>query len=123
MSSDTDVNDSAMQRKPLPMHTPSQEMTVLLKLLRPDKGLLLFACAANRYLFDHESRIGASTNYSTVLDSLDQYAKADAAAVIEIASSEDESGLLQFDNMQKQIKARHERLGRNSLMLMGCAGT
>ncbi|KAF9029955.1 hypothetical protein BDP27DRAFT_1246394 [Rhodocollybia butyracea] len=92
-------------------------------LLSADKGLLLFACAANRYLFDHESRIGASTAYSTVLDSLDHYAKLDAAAVIKIASSEDESGLLRFDNMQKQIKARHERLGRESSMLIGCAGT
>ncbi|KAJ3763075.1 hypothetical protein EV360DRAFT_34256 [Lentinula raphanica] len=92
-------------------------------LLPADKGMLLFACQTNRYLFAHESRIGASTNYTTVLKMLDEHAEANAAAVKEIAWSKTRSGLLRFDNMQKQINVRHQRLGHTSQMLIGCAGT
>ncbi|KAJ3729759.1 hypothetical protein C8R42DRAFT_569719 [Lentinula raphanica] len=92
-------------------------------LLPAEKGLLLFACGANRYLFDHESRIGALTNYTTVLDALDRYAKADHQAILKIARSTDESGVLRFDNMQKQVHARFERIGREARMMIGCAGT
>ncbi|KAJ3991231.1 hypothetical protein F5050DRAFT_1802198 [Lentinula boryana] len=92
-------------------------------LLPTKKAMLLFACQTNLYLFAHESRVGASTNYTTVLRMLDKHAKANAAAVEEIAHSKTRAGILRFDNMQKQINVCHQRLGHTSQMLIGCAGT
>ncbi|KAJ3742526.1 hypothetical protein DFH05DRAFT_1401446 [Lentinula detonsa] len=92
-------------------------------LLPSEKAMLLFACQTNLYLFAHESRIGASTNYTTVLRMLDMHAEANAAAVKEIAHSKTRAGILRFDNMQKQINVRHQRLGHTSQMLIGCAAT
>ncbi|KAJ3766287.1 hypothetical protein FB446DRAFT_654037 [Lentinula raphanica] len=93
------------------------------KLLPADKALLLFACRANRYLFSHESRIGASISYNATLDMLEKYAAYDAEAVLELGWSDKKSGILRFDNMQKQVKPRYQRIGREAVMLIGCAGT
>ncbi|KAJ3771380.1 hypothetical protein FB446DRAFT_609077, partial [Lentinula raphanica] len=54
---------------------------------------------------------------------LPKRAEANAAAVEEIAQSKTRAGILRFDNMQKQINVRHQRLGHTSQMLIGCAGT
>ncbi|KAJ3973396.1 hypothetical protein EV361DRAFT_770638, partial [Lentinula raphanica] len=103
------------------------------KLLPADKALLMFACRANRYLFSHkglheplfshESRIGASISYNATLKMLEHYAAHDARAVLELAQSHGKSGILRFDNMQKQVKPRYQRIGREAIMLIGCAGT
>ncbi|KAJ3772098.1 hypothetical protein FB446DRAFT_644050 [Lentinula raphanica] len=93
------------------------------KLLPADKALLMFACRANRYLFSHESRIGGSISYNATMDMLEKYAAHDAEAVLQLARSDEKSGILRFDNMQKQVKPRYQRIGREAVMLIGCAGT
>ncbi|KAJ4001908.1 hypothetical protein F5050DRAFT_1559760 [Lentinula boryana] len=92
-------------------------------LLPTDKGMLLFSCDANRYLFAHESRIGASVSYHAVLDALDHFAQADGESVLAMAWDEDGSGIVRFDNLQKQVHARYERVGWEARMMIGCAGT
>ncbi|KAJ3990795.1 hypothetical protein F5050DRAFT_1882744, partial [Lentinula boryana] len=93
------------------------------KLLPADKGLLLFASRANRYIFSHESRIGASISYNATLKMLNKYAMHDGCAVREIAADPCKNGIIHFDNVQKQIKPRYSRMSRDALMLIGCAGT
>ncbi|PBK65635.1 hypothetical protein ARMSODRAFT_1022084 [Armillaria solidipes] len=51
------------------------------KLLPVDKGLLLFACSANRYLFALESRNGSSVSYHAAYESLKKYAQHDSKRV------------------------------------------
>ncbi|KAF9064682.1 hypothetical protein BDP27DRAFT_1425613 [Rhodocollybia butyracea] len=51
------------------------------------------------------------------------YVKADQLAILKIASSDDESGVLRFNNMQKQVKAWFEHIVHETHMLIGCART
>ncbi|KAJ3979105.1 hypothetical protein F5890DRAFT_1421840 [Lentinula detonsa] len=93
------------------------------KLLPADKGLLLFASRANRYIFSHESHIGASISYNATLETLNKYAIHDGCSVREITADPCKNGIVRFDNVQKQIKPRYSRMSRDALMLIGCAGT
>ncbi|KAJ3779945.1 hypothetical protein GGU10DRAFT_397899 [Lentinula aff. detonsa] len=89
----------------------------------PEIGMLLFSCDANQYLFAHGSRIGASVSYHAVLDALDHFAQADGESILAMAWDEDGSGIVRFDNLQKQVHARYERVGWEARMIIGCAGT
>ncbi|KAK0438615.1 hypothetical protein EV421DRAFT_1738370 [Armillaria borealis] len=93
------------------------------KLLPADKGLLFFACSANRYLFALESRNGSSTSYHATYQALQKYAKHDGEEVLKLGTDRARAAVGRLDNIQKYVHPRDYRVGREAHMLIGTAAT
>ncbi|KAF4583644.1 hypothetical protein AB1N83_012102 [Pleurotus pulmonarius] len=88
-----------------------------------EKGLLLFACRANRYLFSYDSRVCSSASYHATYDALTALAKHDLELVKQLGRSPDVSFVLRLDNVQSYVRPRNLRLGREAQMNIGTAAT
>jgi hypothetical protein len=93
------------------------------KLLPLEKGILNFACTANHYLYQYDSRVGAGPSYRAVCDALKKLAEHDAKVIRDVSQSNNSSWILRFDNVQHYIRPRNFRVGREAMMKIGTAGT
>lgn len=93
------------------------------KLIPLEKGILNFACCANHYIYQYDSRVGIGPSYRSVYDALKKLAMHDAQIIQDVASSESSSWVLRFDNVQHYIRPRNFRVGREAVMKIGTAGT
>ncbi|KAG9220371.1 hypothetical protein CCMSSC00406_0006636 [Pleurotus cornucopiae] len=93
------------------------------KMIPQEKGLLLFACRANRYLVSYDSRVGSATSYHATYEALRALAKFDLGLVEELGRSPDSSLIIRLDNVQSYVRPRNLRLGREASMNIGTAAT
>ncbi|KAJ3792343.1 hypothetical protein GGU11DRAFT_819057 [Lentinula aff. detonsa] len=91
--------------------------------LQEGNPLLWRYCAQNALL----DQCAAARNHCppeiVILDALDHFAQADGESVLAMAWDKDGSGIVRFDNLQKQVHAHYERVGWEARMMIGCAGT
>jgi hypothetical protein len=87
------------------------------------KGLFNFACGANHYIYKYDSRVGVGPSYNTVYEALIKLAENDALVIREVTKSLTSSWVLRFDNVQHYVRPRNFRVGRESTMIIGTAGT
>ena len=93
------------------------------KLLPLEKGILNFACTANHYMYQYDSRVGAGPSYRAVCDALKKLAEHDAKVIRDVSQSNNSSWILRFDNVQHYIRPQNFRVGREAMMKIGTAGT
>ncbi|KAJ8095787.1 hypothetical protein PM082_022894 [Marasmius tenuissimus] len=93
------------------------------RLLPLTKGLLMFSCRANRYLWSYESRTGERVSNHSILTNLRGIATEDGKLVVSLATGSNSAVIVRFDNVQKQRKPRFTRTGRDVRMLVGTMGT
>lgn len=93
------------------------------KLAALDKGILNFACCANKYIFNYDSRMGIVPSHHAVFEALIKLANHDAETIRNITASPTLALLLRLDNVQHYVRPRNFRVGREATMKIGTAGT
>jgi hypothetical protein len=93
------------------------------KLLPLEKGILNFACCANHYIYQYDSRLGIGLSYHAVCDALKKLAAHDGDVIRAVSMNTTFSWILRFDNVQHYIRPRNFRVGREAMMKVGTAGT
>ena len=90
------------------------------KLVALDKGILNFACSANKYIFNYDSRTGIAPSYHSIYDALIKLAIHAREIIRSITASPTPSWFLRFDNVQHYVRPRN---GREAMMKIGTAAT
>ncbi|KAJ7580816.1 hypothetical protein C8J56DRAFT_896176 [Mycena floridula] len=93
------------------------------KRLAVDKGILNFACRANRYLHSYDSRVGAARSYHASYEALQKLAASDLKVIQEVAQDPTSFWVLPLDNIQHYVWPRNLKVGTEAVMKIGTAGT
>ena len=93
------------------------------KLLPLEKGILNFACRANRHLYNYDSRVGNAPSYHAIYEALKTLATRDLAEIHKLTLDSNWTWILRFDNVQHYVRPRNFRIGRESTMKIGTAAT
>ncbi|KAF9645275.1 hypothetical protein BDM02DRAFT_3071707, partial [Thelephora ganbajun] len=93
------------------------------KRLQIFNGILYYSSGASHTILSHTSRMGITTSYTNILQTLEELSK-DEAKKLEVIGKDDKRGLdLVFDNVQTYAKQWEMRIGRESVMKVGMAAT
>lgn len=93
------------------------------KAVPMEKSILNFACCANHYIFQYDSRTGVGTSYHATYDALKKLAQHDGREIRRLTESGVGVWILRLDNVQHHVRPRHFRIGREAVMKIGTAGS
>ena len=93
------------------------------KRLQIFNGILYHSSGASQTILAHTSRMGITTSYTNILQTLEELSKDDAKK-LEAIGRDPERGLdLVFDNVQTYARQWEMRIGRDNAMKVGMAAT
>jgi hypothetical protein len=93
------------------------------KRLQIFNGILYYSSGASHTILCHTSRMGITTSYTNILQTLEELSK-DEAKKLEAIGRDANRGLdLVFDNVQTYAKQWEMRIGRENVMKVGMAAT
>ncbi|KAJ3553132.1 hypothetical protein NM688_g3779 [Phlebia brevispora] len=87
------------------------------------RSVLYFACGAQQSLFKYGSRTGQLLSWSTTVRQLQRLGENTAEKIRELGQSGVKAGIVRFDNVQRWLKQREMRMGREEHMKIGVAAT
>src|SRR4051812_7660648 len=93
------------------------------KAVPMEKSILNFACCANHYIFQYDSRTGVGTSYHATYDALKKLAQHDGREIRRLTESGVGVWILRLDNVQHYVRPRHFRIGREAVMKIGTDGS
>jgi hypothetical protein len=93
------------------------------KRLQIFNGILYYSSGASHTILGHTSRMGITTSYNNILETLEELSKYEAKR-LEVIGKDSTRGLdLVFDNVQTYAKQWEMRIGRENVMKVGMAAT